>query len=358
MADVQIKQFELADQEALLSFLRVAYPDEPRKSALDFWKWHYLENPHTALDDIPLWVVKDGERIVGQLATIPVTLKVGVEETRAIWILDFIVLPPYRGQGLGKRLVLTARESYPTMITLGINEQSTAVFRSLKWVALGGVHRYHRLLYPGDAFSEIARLSPLRKLVNFFYAPFRPPDAQTRYTGAGVLREITTFDASFTDLWHRAGSQWPCAVVRSPRHLEWQFTQQPGKKFEVQGLYEQGVLMGYVVLFFRKEELSGFPPKAAITDLCYAERSSSQVVDELLKAALRLALERHAGSLVTDVLDPLVESRLQQLGFWRIKAAPQFMASTSERQDLIYDASNWFLTRGDSDVSIFEQSNL
>src|SRR6266850_1408178 len=111
--DVQVKQFELADQEELLSFLRVAYPAEPRKSQLDFWKWHYLENPHTALDDIPLWVVKDGERIVGQLATIPVNLKVGAEETRAIWILDFIVLPKYRGQGLGKRLVLTSRESYP-----------------------------------------------------------------------------------------------------------------------------------------------------------------------------------------------------------------------------------------------------
>jgi GNAT superfamily N-acetyltransferase len=356
--DVQIKQFELADQEALLSFLRVAYHEESRKSELDFWKWHYLENPHTALDDIPLWIVKDGDRIVGQLATIPVALKVGVEETRAIWILDFIVLPQYRGQGLGKRLVLTARESYSTMITLGINEQSTAVFRSLKWVALGGVHRYHRLLYPGDAFREIARLSPLRKLVNFCYAPFRPRDAQTRYTEGGVLREVTAFDASFADLWHRAAAQWPCAVVRSPRYLEWQFTQQPGKKFEVQGIYEQGELMGYVVLFFRKEEGSGFPPKAAITDLCYDASSSPQVVDELLKAALRLAVERHAGSLVTDVLDPLVESRLRQLGFWRIKVAPQFMASTAEHQELIYNASNWFLTRGDSDVSIFEQPNL
>lgn len=356
--DVQIKQFELADQEELLSFLRVAYPDEPRKSELDFWKWHYLENPHTALYDIPLWVVKDGERIVGQLATIPVALKVGTEETRAIWILDFIVLPQYRGQGLGKRLVLASRESYPTMITLGINEQSTAVFRSLKWVALGGVHRYHRLLYPGHAFREIARMGPLPKLVNLCYAPFRPRDAQTRYTGGGVLREVTAFDASFADLWQRACAQWPCAVVRRPHYLEWQFFHQPGKKFEVRGLYEQGQLMGYVVLFFRKNGPSGLPPKAAITDLCYDASRSTQVVDELLKAALHLALEKQAGSLVTDVLDPLVESRLQRLGFWRMKAAPQFMASTSEHQDLIYDQSNWFLTRGDSDVSIFEQPNL
>jgi GNAT superfamily N-acetyltransferase len=357
MADkVQIKQFTLDDQEELLSFLRIAYPDEPRKSEFDFWKWHYLENPYTTLDDIPLWIVKDKEHIVGQLATIPVALKVGERETRAIWILDFIVLPQYRGRGLGKRLVLASGESHPTMITLGINEQSIPVFRSLNWVALGGVHRYHRLIYPGDAFGEIP-FDSLRSIVNLCYAPFRPRYAQTRYTGSGIIREIRSFDDSFNELWQRAGTQWPCAVIRDSRYLEWQFRRQPGKRFEVRGLYEQNQLMGYVVLFFRKTGPRGVPPKAAITDLCYDARRSPQVVDELLKTALHLALERQTGSLVTDVLDPFVESRLQKFGFWRIQAAPQFMASTAEHPDLICKRSNWFLTRADSDISIFEQPN-
>jgi GNAT superfamily N-acetyltransferase len=357
-SDVQIKQFELADQDALLSFLRVAYADEPRKSESAFWRWHYLENPFTSPDDIPLWVVRSGERIVGQLATIPVVLKVGADRIRAIWILDFVILPEYRGRGLGKRLVLAAGESFPTMLTLGINEQSTAVFRSLKWVALGGVHRYHRLLYLGNAFGEISKFEPLRRLVNLCHAPFRPRYARTRNSGGGVIREVTAFDASFEDLWQRAGAQWTCAVERSPRYLEWQFARQPGKKFDVLGFYERDQLVGYVVLFFRKDERSKVSPKVAISDLCYDAGGSPRVIDELLKAALRLALERRAGSVVTDVLDPNVEARLLRLGFWRIKAAPQFMASTPEHQDLIYKESNWFLTRGDSDVSIFEQPNL
>jgi GNAT superfamily N-acetyltransferase len=355
--DVQIKQFELADQEELLSFVRVAYPDEPRKSEFAFWRWHYLENPFISMDDIPLWIVRSGKQIVGQLATIPIDLKVGDSKTRAIWILDFVILPEYRGRGLGKRLVLAARESFPTMLTLGINEQSKAVFRSLKWVVLGGLHRYHRLLYPGNAFREVSKFGPLRRLVNSCYAPFRPHYARTSGTGGSAIREITTFDASFEDLWQRASAQWPCAVVRSSSYLEWQFARQPEKKFEVLGLYEYDQLVGYVVLFFRKDERSNVPPKVAISDLCYDASGSPQVIDDLLKAALRLALERRSGSLVTDILDPLVEAGLKRLGFWRIKAAPQFMASASEHQDLIYKESNWFLTRGDSDVSIFEQPN-
>jgi hypothetical protein len=244
------------------------------------------------------------------------------------------------------------------MLALGFNEQSGAVLRSLKWVALGGVHRYHRLLYPGDAFAEISRFEPLRRLVNLCYAPFRPRPARTSPAGDRVIRAITKFDADFEDLWRRAGAQWPCAVVRSPGYLDWQFARQPGKKFDVLGLYESDQLVGYVVLFFRKDERSRVSPKVSISDICYDAGGSPQVIDELLQAALRLALERRAGSLVTDVHDPLVESRLQRLGFWRIKNAPQFMASPSEHNDLIWAEGNWFLTRGDSDVSIFEEPNL
>jgi GNAT superfamily N-acetyltransferase len=355
-SDVQIAQFTVADRDALLSFLRIAYPDDPRKSEPASWDWHYLQNPYTARDDIPLWIVKDGTEVVGQAATIPVNIKVGNEVARAIWILDFILLPEYRGQKLGKRLLLKARESVPMMVALGFNEQSGAVLRSLDWVALGGVHRYHRLLYPGDAFGELARLGPLRTLANVSYAPFRPRSSET--SGSHGLRQISEFDSSFDDLWQRASSQWPCAVVRNSAYLDWQFLRQPRKKFDILGIYERDRLMGYVVMFFRKPGSGQASPKAAITDICYDAAGPANVIDQLLNGALHLALTRRAGSLVTDVLDEPVEARLQQLGFWRIKSAPQFMVYTPTNQDLIYNARNWFLTRADSDVSIFEAPNL
>lgn len=357
-SEVRVEQFKLSDQDALLSFLRLAYADEPRKSEPTYWRWHYLENPYTSSDDVPLWILKHGSQIVGQMATIPVELKVGNDKTKAIWILDFIILPEYRGQGFGKRLMGAARESYGTMIALGFNPQSEAVLRSHKWVALGGVHRYHRLLYPGNAFSEVGKFEPLRKFVNLGYAPFRLRHTSTPNIADGQIRQVSTFDAAFTDLWDRAATQWQCAVIRSPGYLEWQFGRQPGKQFEVLGAFDQERLLGYVVLFFRKGERHKVAPKVAISDICYDASNSASVIDDLLQAALHLALERCAGSMVMDILDPVVESRLKPLGFWRIKNAPRFMAGTSEYQDLIYRESNWFLTRGDSDVSIFEQPNL
>jgi len=356
--DVLIKQFELPDQEGVLAFLRNAYSDDPRKSDPAFWNWHYLENPYTSLDDVPLWIVKDGDRVVGQAATILVELKVGDELRKGIWILDFILLPEYRGQKLGKRLLQLALETYPTMMALGFNNASGNVLRSLEWVPMGAINRYQKLLFPGYGLKEIAAYAPLRGLVNLCYSPLRPGLRQTKPSGDYTIREISEFDDSFDDLWRRAAERYPCAIARGSSFLEWQFMRQPGKKFDLLGLYEDNRLVGYIVLFFRRSERGNPPLKAAITDICYDSSSPREKIDELLKAALRLSLERRAGSLVTDVRDPLIEERLHQLGFWHIKKSPPFMVYSPTQRELMYEPRNWFLTRADSDVSVFEDPNL
>ena len=355
---VQIKQFEASEQDALLSFLRIAYPGEPLKSDPTFWKWHFLENPNANRDDIPLWVVRSGDKIVGQMASIPVDLKVGEDVRRALWTVDYTLLPEYRPGGLGISLLQAAWSYCKTLLSLGYNENSSAVMSFLRWKALGSIKRYQLLLFPGHAAREISRLAPARHLANLLYAPFRPGSKQLAPAGNGVLREVTTFDSSFDELWLDASPRWPCAVVRNARFLEWQFMRQPGKKYDVLGYYRDDRLLGYIVLFFRKAADGGAPPKAAISDLCYGSENPEEVIDSLLGGALRLAIERRAGSLVADVLDPLVEIRLGSFGFRGVKASPAFAAKTVELQDLIYEQSNWFLTRGDSDVSIFEEPNL
>ncbi len=359
-SNANIKQFTVADTEALLAFLREAYPDDPRKSEPVYWKWHYLENPFTSADDVPLWVLHDAGRIVGQVATIPVRLKVGSAERRALWILDFIVHENYRGQRWGRRLLDTAREHCRTMIALGINEGSTGVLNSQKWAAMGSINRYHLLLNPGHAVKELARVRSLGRIVNLAYAPLRPRAGATAAPSGVSLRAVERFDADFDDLWQRASTQWPCTVVRRADYLDWQFARQPGKHYETLGLYAGERLVGYVVLFFRKPESAAdtASPKVAISDLCYDARFEFDVIDELLRAALNLALERRAGSLVTDVLDERIEQRLVRRGFWRIKRAPGFMVYSETERDLINDPRNWFLTRADSDVSIFEHPNL
>ncbi|MBK6749512.1 MAG: hypothetical protein IPG67_05755 [Acidobacteria bacterium] len=208
-------------------------------------------------------------------------------------------------------------------------------------------------MFPGEAFREITKLGPLRPLINTLFAPFR-----RRPDGASPVIRVDDLDSAFDELWSQAKGQWPCSVSRSAAMLEWQFRQQPNKNYEILGHYENGKLLGYAVLFFRKPNKYGAVEKAAISDICYGPHEPERVVDELIGASLVLAMERRAGGLVTDTLDQLLQERLKSFGFWQVKSGLQLLANAPEDQDLLYDGSKWFLTRGDSDISIFEHPNV
>jgi GNAT superfamily N-acetyltransferase len=353
--DFEILQLHREQLNEIPEFLRQAYPGEVRKANLGYLQWFYQQNPNADAVGLPIWVVRKNGKIVGQLGTIPVQLKVGPAYTKSIWILEFVILKEFRGQGLGKKLVLAAGEKYRSMVTLGINEASTRVFTSLGWKPMGSIHRYHKLLFAGSAAGIAGEQNWLREGLNSISFPFRVSLAPK--TSKFDVRYDRVFGPELDEFWERASAQWPVAVRREHEFLEWQFLRQPGKVFDFIRLYSGSQLVGYVVLFFRAGLHGGPPPKAAISDLVYDSRNQDEVIDALLDAALHLAMERKAGSLVTDILDKGVETRVKKVGFGRIRTAPRFMASSSEFPDEIHDPARWYLTRADADVSIFEEPN-
>ncbi len=351
----QLRKEQIGD---LGVFLHAAYPEQARKHSPQFLEWYFLRNPNQSIEDIPLWVVLDQGKIVGQLATILVRLKVGNSYTDAIWILEFILLEQYRGQGLGKKLVRAAEHRYPTMITLGINEASTRVFDSLGWQTLGGIHRYHKLLFAGNAAGEVGNKNIVREAMNALSYPLRFSVSRTKLQSRYEIKHERSFAPELDEFWDRASKQWPVAVRRDHLFVAWQFLRQPGKVFEMIRLYDHGKLVGYAVLFFRRGIHGAPPPKAAISDIVYDCENPDEVIVALLQAALKMALERRAGSLVTDVLDPRLEVHLRSYGFSRIKNSPRFMAASAEFGKFLHAPENWYLTRADSDVSIFEEPNV
>ena len=107
---IESRQFTLKDRDALLAFLGRVYAADPRRSDREFWEWHYLKNPYSDTNDLPIWIALDGERIVGHLAAIETEVKIGDEVHPTIWILDLIIDENYRRRGIAKRLVEFAEE--------------------------------------------------------------------------------------------------------------------------------------------------------------------------------------------------------------------------------------------------------
>lgn len=355
--EIVFEQMRLGDRGEILRFLRLAFPDNPRQSDEKFWNWHFLANPNTPEGEIPVWLARSSGRIVGQLATIPVRLHVGRQTFPAAWILDLLVDPQFRRRGIMKNLVREANRKFAYLLGSATPRQhSAAMLTKLGWTVFSQMPRYHRLLFPGNAVKEISRHRPVRAVVNAAFSRSR-----SRYRSGMIsenIRSIETVDENFDALWQACHEQWPCSIARTADFLRWQFEQQPYKKYELLGYFENDQLFGYAVMFFRSHSSSGIIEKAAISDICYHPVSSREIVDALVAACIDRAIRRRVGGLVTDALDPLLQERLSSHGFWRVKSDIEIMAVGPEHQELLYDPNSWHLTRGDSDISIFEQPNL
>lgn len=351
---VTIEQMQMSEKDAVLAFLREAYADNPRQSDEKYWNWHFPESPYCDPNNLPVWLAKVDGHIAGQLAAVPVEFNAAGETVPAIWILDMIVSPEFRRRGLAKKLALASLDFCP--FVLGVNtpkQHAPTLLKALGWKIFSKIPRYQKILFPGNAVRELARLGPLRSIVNLAGAPLR-----RGRSGSGSVKIVDGFDPSFDELWRQARGQWPCSVSRTAKLLDWQFCRQPKKKFEILTHLINGELRGYAVMYFRSPNRSGVIEKASISDICYGPADPDGTLDALLAGTLDLAIERGVGSVVTDAIDKRLEQRLKRHGFWQVKSDLQLLANVPRNQDEIYRAENWYLTRGDADISIFEAPNL
>jgi GNAT superfamily N-acetyltransferase len=351
-----IDQMKLSEKDEVLAFLRSAYAENPRQSDPWYWDWHFPESPYCDPDNLPVWLAKVDGQVAGQLAAVPVEFNVADEVVRAIWILDLIVDPRFRRRGIARKLALQSLDFCPFVLGINTSKQhSTELLAGLGWNIFAKIPRYQKILFPGNAVREVSRLGPLRSAANLAFKPFRRTGASG---DVGPIEPIEEFDPRFDEFWDEVRRQWGCCVTRNSKMLDWQFCRQPGKRYEILAHVRGGKVRGYVVMFFRNPNPNGVIEKAAISDICYASDGADETIDALLTAALKLGIDRRAGSVVTDVIDRRVERSLKRHGFWRVKSDMQLLANVPRHPAFVYDAANWYLTRGDSDTSIFEAANL
>jgi GNAT superfamily N-acetyltransferase len=351
--EIIIERMKISERPQVLDFLRRAYPDNPRQSDPQFWNWHFTDLPNVDQGLLPVWLAKSGDRIAGQLGVLTVDLNIGDRQVTAFWLLDMIVDEDFRRRGIAKQLSLAVERDSPYLLGVNTDQQhAPKLLQSLGWVKVAKIPRYHKILFPGNSLKGVSQ-----KVVNFLASPLRPSSAKTLFE-SGTIRFVRQFDSAFDELWQRGRKQQSCSVTRNAEMLKWQFSRQPGKQFDVLGFYTGNRLCGYVVLFFRKPGRAGSIEKGAISDIFYEAENSREIVDSLIKGALEIAIERRAGGLVADAMDPLLEERFRRYGFWKVNSQLQLMAKSPDDQALVYDPKSWFLTRGDSDISIFEDYNI
>jgi GNAT superfamily N-acetyltransferase len=366
---IRVRRARIEDRSAIEHFICCAYQELAPFKGPDRWRWQFVENPFlpNAKGFVPVWVVLDGDDVVGQIAVQATDMQVAGHAHAAGWIVDVMILPAYRGRGLGHLLHQAVAHDVPFLLTLTMAPATRRMAERGGAITLGPTHQFSRWtqLHAGDVRRYLVQRTAHRKRIaqavrwacgsfafHHVFALLVDPwlrlrDRFRRRALPSVsIAEVERFGPAIDGLWQKAAAGYPAICPRNSRFLNWRFVDCPQLRYRIFLAYRDGVVVGYSVLRrTTPQELR----HGIIVDL-FADRRDLTVFRDLISHAVE-----HFGDEVASVECatslPEIESILRKSGFFRSRTlAPTVVVSDPALHDEIRSLRNdWFFSKADHD---------
>ena len=366
-----IRRATVNDMPALLDFVASTYgPGALFKDAARH-AWQFEDTPfRPAREDSPtIWLALDGERVVGEIAVQDGVLWVAGTPIPAGWIVDVMVHPDYRGQGLSHRIHNAIMAERPVLVTLTMASATRRVAERAGCLTLGPTRQFilpHKL-----SSSTITRFltykarsgSPTRaRALHLFNesrvgplvlaAMARLVAALRRRHAPGALltglhmSEVDRFPETIDFLWSGSRDLFPAIFERSARFLNWRFAQPPGLEYRRFLLHRNGVLAGYAVT---RRGVEQELPLGVIVD-AFADPRDAEALDALFAHACRI-LCPDVEYIEAAASSPAWQAALSRAGFIATRTMHPTVVCTDAdlRARLAHIPDDWHFTKADHD---------
>jgi GNAT superfamily N-acetyltransferase len=308
----RVRRMDSSEQDLLL--FKKAFDDNGSPRALQHLRWQYAQPPVNKLL-VLFALVPSADRIAAIYATLPVMMKVEDRVVLGLQSLNTLTDEAYRGKGLFNRLASEMYEqaapSEGVSCVYGFPNKNSApgFFGKLKWTNLDPVPYMLKPLRLGYITQRLLGVSRWARLVpDFALARMRAP----KLSDGQQLRDITSFDVAFDELWLRFSRGITCAVVRDSAYLNWRLAR-PEALYQTQALYERGRLLGFVTTSVGAA--AGKNQQGHVVELIF-DPAHQQLGRLLLKAGLHRLAQRGAAVAVAWNLPGSPNHRvLRQQGF-------------------------------------------
>ncbi len=314
--------------------------------------WQYFENPNTPEDGPVIWMAREGDTLLGQMATMPLPMWWGNREVRASVGSDYFVRKSAQGRGIGIALSNRWADEVDVALALGLTPSSYPLFRKL-FKDVGPVPAFVKIL---DAKAVICRkwgkaagtlAAPVlgAGLALFARGPTRPTEVE--------VRSVRAFGDDYDDLWLKARSSFATSVRRDARYLRWKYLACPFRDYEVLEARKGGVLSGYAVI---REEGDPAFRRGVIADL-FCDTTDLATQDALLAAAVAEFSARRLVRIEVYCFNSRLARAFRRHGFRTGTTAVQYCVACRGTGDgeggpgtVLADVANWNLFLGDGDL--------
>jgi hypothetical protein len=263
-----------------------------------------------------------------------------------------MVLPEYRNQAVGARLMVEAHEDMPLALSLGQTEQMRAIQFRLGRHQDAPLQTAQLLIRPERVFKGKLP-APAALAAGFALRAGTALRDVMKGKASGWVREVASFDESHDRLWEACSRELRCAVRRDASYLNWKYVDQPGQDFLKLEMRSPSGARGVVVLMVRDPDEAYHYRRAFIVDLV-APLSNDEFMADLLMMATRAAAERGADAVLCLHINRRLSDSLQRAGF-RMREPSRYLLVRPETIDdrlrrQLLDPDGWFVTQGDSDI--------
>ncbi len=344
MAD--IVRYHRTDRRGVDALVRRVFGHDAANASQLRWEWQYALNPNTPPDGPLILVAREGPTVVGQQASMPVTLQAAGREWRAGWATDLMVAPERRRQGIGEVLFRAFDRSVDAALGLGIAPASRPLMQKLKWPYLDTVPCLVKPL-TRRALRQPRWPMPLNRLVSAATLPAVRLVSRIRPLAAQI-EPVRHFDARFTELWERLAPAFDLAVRRDADYLNWKFIEPPHVRYSVVALKRGETVGGYAVYRHLREPLG----RVTLLVDFLAGADDAEGVATLLRWVDREARTADSDKIRVFATHAAYRKGLRRSGYFTVKSAldlgvrldPHVVPSGFYR-----DTARWHVTAGDSD---------
>ena len=316
------------------------------------YDWQYFENPNTPKDGPVIWMAREGDTLLGQMATMPFPMWWGDHEVTASAGNDYFVRKSAQGRGIGIALSNRWADEVDVALALGLTPSSYPLFKKL-FTDVGPVPSFVKILDStavarkkwGSVAGSVA--GPLLGLGLTLLSrnPVRAGDVDVRPVGS--------FSDEYDDLWLKARSSYTTCVRRDARYLRWKYLACPFREYRVLEARKGGTLSGYAVI--REEGDSTFK-RGVIADL-FCDTADLATQDALIAAALDDFAARRLVRAEVYCYNQRLGSALRRHGFRTGTTGVQYCVAYRGTPDgrggpktVVDNLPNWNLFIGDGDL--------
>lgn len=316
------------------------------------YDWQYFENPNTPEDGPVIWMAREGDTLLGQMATMPFPMWWGDREVTASAGNDYFVRKSAQGRGIGIALSNRWADEVDVALALGLTPSSYPLFKKL-FTDVGPVPSFLKILDStavarkkwGTVAGTLAGPVLGIGLTLLSKSPALADDVD--------VRAVDDFSGEYDDLWSRAHASYASCVRRDARYLRWKYLACPFRQYRVLEARRRGTLSGYAVI--RNEGDQSFT-RGVIADL-FCDTTDLGTQDALLAAAIADFAAKGLVRAEAYCFNRRLAAAFRRHGFRSGTTAVQYCVAYRGTPDgkggpqpVLDDLGNWNLFLGDGDL--------